>query len=107
MERRDKPIWRRCGSIVSLAKEMMDANRWKQIKEVYDHALDLCGDEREVFLAEACGDDPDLRREVESLLAAHEDAGSFLQSPAVEGAVREIIADEVTSPPPQLIGREL
>src|SRR5215813_3710101 len=84
----------------------MDAKRWIQIKEIYDRALDLCGDEREGFLAEACGDD-DLRREVESLLAAHEDASQFLQAPAVEVAAREIVADEVPSPAPQLIGREL
>jgi len=85
----------------------MDAKRWKQIKEVYDRALDLGGEERESLLAEACGDDDDLRREVESLLAAHEDAGSFLQSPAVEVAAREIVGDEITPPAPQLIGREL
>ena len=48
----------------------MDAKRWGQINEIYDRALDLCGDERAGFLAEACGDDADLRREVESLLAA-------------------------------------
>src|SRR5215813_13021340 len=64
----------------------MDANQWKQIKEIYDRALDLSNEERESFLAEACADDADLRREVESLLAAHEDAGTFLQSPAVEVA---------------------
>src|SRR5215510_8489468 len=86
---------------------VMDANRWKQIKEVYDRALDLGGDERECFLAEACGGDDDLRLEVESLLAAHEDAGTFLQSPAVEVAARERVADEVSSPATQLIGREL
>src|SRR5262245_8908264 len=85
----------------------MDAKRWSQIKEVYDRALDLGGEECEGFLAEACGDDEDLRREVESLLAAHEEAGKFLQSPAVEVAAREIITDEVASPAPQLIGREL
>ncbi|MGE0131083.1 MAG: protein kinase [Blastocatellales bacterium] len=85
----------------------MDANRWKRIKEVYDRALDLGGEERDGFLAEACGDDDDLRREVKSLLAAHDDAGSFLQSPAVEVAAREIVGDEVTSPTLQLIGREL
>src|SRR5262245_43786433 len=85
----------------------MDANRWKKIKEVYDRALDLCGDERGDFLAGACAGDDDLRREVESLLAAHDDAGTFLQSPAVEVAAREIVVDEDTSPPPQLIGREL
>ena len=62
----------------------MDAKQWKQIKEVYDRALDLSREEREGFLAEACGGDDDLRREIESLLAAHEDAGTFLQAPAVE-----------------------
>src|SRR5262245_34946181 len=93
---------------------MMDANRWKQIKEVYDRALDLSREEREGFLAEACGDDADLRREVESLLAAHEDAGTFLQAPAVEVAAHEIVADEFTNTvdtklptAPQLIGQEL
>src|SRR5262245_57778097 len=86
---------------------MMDAKRWGQIKEIYDHALDLCGDERDVFLVEACGDDTDLRREVETLLAAHADAGTFLQAPAFEVAAREIVADEVSSPATQLIGREL
>jgi serine/threonine-protein kinase len=85
----------------------MDAKLWGKIKEIYDRALDLGGDERQVFLAEACGDHDDLRREVESLLAAHDDAGQFLQSPAVEIAAREIVADEVPSPAPQLIGREL
>jgi serine/threonine protein kinase/Tol biopolymer transport system component len=85
----------------------MDAKRWKQIKAIYDRALDLSSDEREGFLAEACGADDDLRREVESLLAAHEDAGSFLKSPAVEVAAHEIVAGDEVSPAPQLIGREL
>jgi|SRR5262245_6452890 len=85
----------------------MDANRWGQIKQIYDRALDLSREERETFLADACAGDDDLRREIESLLAAHEDAGTFLQSPAVEFAAREVVAGEVTSPAPQLIGREL
>ena len=86
---------------------MMDANRWKKIEEVYDRALDLCGEEREGFHLGVCASDADLRREVESLLAAHDDAGTFLQAPAVEVVAREIVADEDTSPAPQLIGREL
>src|SRR5215475_10261173 len=85
----------------------MDAKRWGKIKEIYDRALDLSRDERQVFLAEACAGDDDLRREVESLLAAHAEAGTFLQSPAVEVDAREIVADEDASPAPQLIGREM
>src|SRR5262245_56926347 len=84
----------------------MDAKRWEKIKEIYNRALDLGGEERESFLLGACAD-PDLRREVESLLAAHAEAGTFLQAPAVEVAAREIVTEEVTSPAPQLIGREI
>src|SRR5215475_5177124 len=85
----------------------MDAKRWEQIKEIYGRAIDLCGDEREGFIAGTCACDADLRREIETLLAAHADAGAFLQSPAVEVVAREIVADEEISPAPQLIGREL
>src|SRR5499426_3528679 len=85
----------------------MDAKRWGKIKEIYNRALDLGGEERESFLLGACADDADLRREVESLLAAHAEAGTFLQAPAVEVAAREIVTEEVTSPAPQLIGREM
>src|SRR5499426_2197537 len=85
----------------------MDAKRWEQIKEVYDRALDLRGDERDGYLTEACAGADDLRREVESLLAAHDNASQFLQSPAVEVAALDIVADEDTSPATQLIGREL
>src|SRR5262245_39190029 len=92
----------------------MDAKLWGKIKEIYERALDLSHDEREGFLAEACAGADELRHEVESLLAAHEDAGAFLQSPAVRFAAREIAADEFTSTvdaklpaTPQLIGQEL
>jgi Tol biopolymer transport system component len=85
----------------------MDAIRWGQIKEIHDRALDLSREESESFLAEACAGDADLRREIETLLAAHEDAGTFLQAPAFKVAAREIVADEVSSPATQLIGREL
>ena len=85
----------------------MDAIRWGKIKEIYGRALDLSREERESFLAEACAGAADLRREIETLLVAHEDAGTFLQAPAYKVAAREIVADEVSSPATQLIGREL
>src|SRR4051812_26137124 len=39
--------------------------------------------ERAAFLDQACGGDPYLRGAVESLLAAHERANEFLESPPV------------------------
>ena len=40
---------------------------------------------RPAFLDAACGDDRSLRAEVESLLRAHEQAGSFAERPAIDG----------------------
>ena len=36
-------------------------------------------EERQRYLDDACGNDGDLREEIDALLAAHDDAGSFLQ----------------------------
>jgi serine/threonine protein kinase len=41
-------------------------------------------EERARFLAQACGDNTELRIEVEALLSAHDDAGSFLRKPPEE-----------------------
>jgi serine/threonine protein kinase len=49
-------------------------------RTIFLEALNKVGhQERTAFLNEACGDKPDLRRRVEILLAAYEDAGSFLE----------------------------
>jgi len=53
-------------------------------------------EERVAYLDAACGDDTNLRRRVERLLAAHPQVGSFLQSP-VQG---EIDAAEAPTIPP-------
>lgn len=47
----------------------MNPERWRQIKQLYDSALEQDPARRDGFLAKACQDDTDLRREVESLLA--------------------------------------
>src|SRR5262245_32283789 len=47
----------------------MHPDRWRQVADVYEAALEREPAERGPFLAEACRDDSDLRREVESLLA--------------------------------------
>ena len=47
----------------------MDAIRWQQVERVYHAALEQKTGQRAAFLLEVCGDDDDLRREIESLLA--------------------------------------
>jgi serine/threonine protein kinase len=59
-------------------------DRWQRVKQVLDQALAL-DSERSAFLDGACDGDSDLRREVESLLSAHEQAGTeFLKNPAID-----------------------
>ena len=47
----------------------MDPDRWRKVAGLYDAAMDREPAVRDAFLSEACADDADLRREVESLLA--------------------------------------
>ena len=65
----------------------MDADRWQQIADVFLGALDREGPSRALFLDQTVPEDGDVRREVEALLDSHEQAGRFLEMPALEGAV--------------------
>lgn len=60
----------------------MTPERWQQIKPVLADALEMNLTERKVFLAKICAEDAALRIEVESLLAAQEEAQSFIEQPA-------------------------
>jgi eukaryotic-like serine/threonine-protein kinase len=64
-------------------EEAMEADRWDRIETVFEQALACEGEELEALLAGACGGDGELRREVESLLAAHRAAGGFIEEPAL------------------------
>jgi tetratricopeptide (TPR) repeat protein len=57
--------------------------RWAQIREIVERALD--SSDRGVLVEEACRGDDELRREVESLLEQHSDSGDpILDRPAWE-----------------------
>src|SRR5437867_694764 len=70
----------------------MTPGRWEKVKNNFDSALKYEARERSVFLSNACGDDENLRQEVESLIASHEKTGTFIDSPAYEAAA-EVLAD--------------
>ena len=60
------------------------AGDWDRVKQVFQAALEQSLETRPTFLDETCGDDTALRAEVESLLRAHAQAGSFAERPAVD-----------------------
>jgi serine/threonine-protein kinase len=59
----------------------MTPERWRQVKELFNAACECAPERRSAFLDGACASDAELRREVESLLAAHEETGEFMRRP--------------------------
>ena len=70
----------------------MTPERWRQVEELYHAVVELDAGAQTAFLAQAC-DDEELRREVESLLAAHDEAGSLIAAPALELVARELAVE--------------
>ena len=66
----------------------MQDDRWQEIDRLFDEVLERDPAQRAAFIADACGDDDQLRRELESLLTAHEHAEDFIEAPAMALAAR-------------------
>src|SRR2546428_990927 len=83
-----------CFSSVSIR---MKPERWQRIEKLYHAALERPAPSRADFLRSACGDDEDLYREVESLLALQSKAESFIEQPALEVAAKSVAEDQIES----------
>jgi Tol biopolymer transport system component len=70
----------------------MSADRWELVRRTFFAALERAPAERARFVDEACAHDPELRGELESLLASHDQAGTFLEMPAYVPAEAEGLA---------------
>jgi serine/threonine protein kinase len=55
----------------------MTLERWQQVKKLLAEALEKAPEDRRAYLDRACTD-PEMRREVESLIVAHEQEGATL-----------------------------
>ena len=55
----------------------MTPEHWQQIDKLLEQVLEREPDRRDLFLDEACAGDDELRREVETLLKAHERRETF------------------------------
>ena len=71
----------------------MTPERWQQLKQVFQSALERNPAERAVFLDHACAGDVALRNEVESLISSHKQAGDSIEAMAAEAAT-EMLADD-------------
>lgn len=89
---------------------MIAPERWQQIEELYQAALEREGEQRASFLREACADDTALLNEIASLLAARKEAAGFLEQSivATSGTVNSNPTDATGAPKSaKLIGQQL
>lgn len=82
----------------------MKPERWQQLDQLFHSALERAPGERAAFLDRSCAGDHSLRKQVEALLSAHGQAGSFIESPALEVEARCVADDQVGSAVGQTIG---
>src|SRR6266581_1246682 len=81
----------------------MTPERWQQLKQIFQSALERNPAERSAFLNQACADDPALRSQVESLIASHDQAGDSIEAMAVEAAT-EMLASDPAGP---IVGKQI
>ncbi len=84
----------------------MNTDRNKLVKEIFADALETTNAaERAAYLAQACGNDAQLRQHVEALLQAHAKAGGFLEEPAaVPPGKTVVLSTPLTEKPGDRIG---
>ncbi|HEU0252469.1 MAG TPA: protein kinase [Pyrinomonadaceae bacterium] len=82
----------------------MTPERWQQVKDIFSSALSYRPEERSSYLTQACSGDEDLRSEVESLIASHEQSGSFIDQPAFEAAASLLASNPAELSSGQTIG---
>ena len=81
----------------------MTPERWAQVRQIFEGALERAEVDRAAYLRVVCARDDELRREVESLLSSHDSAGDFLEKPAanLSGVTQTLVSSvEVPEYPP-------
>ena len=71
----------------------MKQGRWRQVEELFHAALERAPEERQAFFVQACGEDTELRLQVEHLISIDQRAGSRLERPVTEEVFATLDAD--------------
>lgn len=78
--------------------------RWRQVDQLLGEALELETAEIPSFLTRVCDGDDDLRRELESLLDAHQQADTFIEAPPQVAVEKLLPAAHPSDATGQMIG---
>jgi len=71
----------------------LDKSWWAYLESMLERVLALEPADRQAFLDRECGDDAALRKELEALLSADEQAQNFLEKPLLASVAEAIAAD--------------
>src|SRR3954471_8239911 len=82
----------------------MKAERWEQVNDLFQAAIEHAPEERVAFLDEACHGDEGLRREVGSLITSYERSEHFIELPAYQVAPELVTNDRAGAMVGALIG---
>lgn len=63
---------------------MVSAARWEKIRDLFAECVELTPAERGPFLTARCGEDLELRREIESLMLAYDDDHNLLEENSID-----------------------
>jgi eukaryotic-like serine/threonine-protein kinase len=85
----------------------MSPERWKQIEELFQAALDMSPRERRVYLDDACKDDETLKDEVVRLLSQFDEASSFIEQPLYDQSQAGLLAALMNDDEDPMIGNLL
>jgi tetratricopeptide (TPR) repeat protein/tRNA A-37 threonylcarbamoyl transferase component Bud32 len=77
----------------------MTPERWQRIKEIVQGALARPATDRAAWVAEACGEDVEIASEVDSLIKADAQAGTFIEAPALARAGMAAVFNQLQEPP--------
>src|SRR5947209_7930182 len=75
----------------------MTPERWQEVEAVLQAALDRPTSERAAFLNESCADDEELKNEAGLLINAHDEAGDFIEQPAIAQDAHLLLGDHLQS----------
>lgn len=73
----------------------MTPERWHEIEDVLQGALDRPPQERASFLNEACFGDEQLKDEATSLINAYDEAGDFIEQPALARDAKVLVGADI------------
>ncbi|MDT7806531.1 MAG: eukaryotic-like serine/threonine-protein kinase [Acidobacteriota bacterium] len=77
----------------------MTPERWRQIEELFQTAVDLPSEERRPYITLACGGDEALYEQVSALVEQFEAAGDFIEEPALGATPLRVQTDAYATAP--------